>query len=418
MNSPAPENQTKKFSTVRNVIAIMAVVILGLLFGYTVGKVGMNSSVSEQLHSSNTEQFNKPQTVGSKLLNGLAAFGVIIIVMHVVLGVHEWGHVLGGQSAGFRFMMFVVGPIRILRQGHRIRVGWNTNLSLVGGIASVLPPAAASATMSSRVSIEEGMMRFIAGGPIASLVLAFLSGLPFALQWVLPEWTGLGGLLSLFFGATAVMSFMIFCGTAIPYHSSGFSSDGARVLMLQKNDAAAKRWCALGILGGAMMSDVRPRDLEERYFHDALALADKTPDDVSAHLFTYQWALDKENIEEAERHLDYTVKHLEVYPEAFRPIIAMEVAYFEARHRKNSKSAWQWYTIGKKNSFVEPPSRLRVEAALALAEGHVEEAGVKARQGLRLLAAKPHLTGSETMEQDLLHDILHRITNEHDSHAS
>lgn len=417
MNSPAPNHQTKKSSTVRNVLAIMAVVVLGLLFGYTVGKVGVNPSVSEQ-HNSSTEQLNKPRTVGSKLLNGLAAFGVIIVVMHVVLGVHEWGHVLGGQLAGFRFMMFVVGPIRILRQGHRIRVGWNTNLSLVGGIASVLPPTAASATRSSQVSIEEGMMRFIAGGPIASLVLALLSGLPFALQWILPEWTGLGGLLSLFFGATAMMSFMIFCITAIPYHSSGFSSDGARVLMLQKNDAAAKRWCALGILGGAMMSDVRPREMEERYFHDALALADKTPDDISAHLLTYQWALDKGNIEEAERHLDYAVKHLDVYPEAFRPIIAMEVAYVEARYRNNPESARQWFSTGHKTSFVEPPSRLRVEAALALAEGRDEEAGVKVRQGLRLLAAKPHLTGSETMEQDLLHDILQRITNEHDSHAS
>jgi hypothetical protein len=415
MKSPAPENQTKKSSAARNVLAIMAVAILGLLFGYGVGTIGMNSSASEQ-HSSNTEQLNKPQTVGSKLLNGVTAFGIMVVVMHVVLGVHEWGHVLGGQSAGFRFMMFVVGPIRILRQGHRIRVGWNTNLSLVGGIASVLPPTAS--TISSRVSIEEGMMRFIVGGPIASLVLALLAGLPFAVQWVLPEWTGLGGLLSLFFGATSVMSFIIFCGTATPHHSSGFSSDGARALMLQKNDAAAKRWCALGILGGAMMSDIRPRDLEERYFHDALALADKTPDDLSAHLFTYQWALDKENIEEAERHLDYAAKHLDVYPEAFRPIIAMEVAYFEARHRKNPESARQWFSTGHKTSFVEPPSRLRVEAALALAEGRDEEAGVKARQGLRLLAAKPHLTGSETMEQDLLNDILQQITNEYDSHAS
>ena len=415
MNSPAPDHQIKKSHTMRNVLMIIVVVALGLLFGYTVGKVGMNSLVNEQ-HDSSAKQLDKPRTVGSKLLNGLVAFGVIIVVIHVVLSVHEWGHILGGQSAGFRFMMFVVGPIRILRQGHRIRVGWNTNLSLVGGIASVLPPTAAA--MSSRLSIEKGMMRFIAGGPIASLVLALLAGLPLFMRLIVPDWTGLGGLLSLFFGATAVMSFMIFCGTAIPYHSSGFSSDGARVLMLQKNDAAAKRWCALGILGGAMMSDVRPRDVEERYFHDALALADKTPDDVSAHLLTYQWALDKGDIEEAARHLDYTTKHLDVYPEAFRPVIAMEVAYFEARHRNNPESARQWFSTGHKTSFVEPPSRLRVEAALALAEGRDEEAGVKARQGLRLLAAKPHLTGSETMEQDLLNDILHRMTNEHDSHAS
>jgi hypothetical protein len=40
-----------------------------------------------------------------------------------------------------------------------------------------------------------------------------------------------------------------------------------------------------------------------------------------------------------------------------------------------------------------------------------EEAEVKARQCLRLIAAKSQLTISEMMEQELLHDILHQATN-------
>jgi hypothetical protein len=402
-NSSVQQKSTTIPSTIRSVAVILIFTMLGLAFGYTIGNIGRSSSATSEKTPS-TAQVIEQRSVGSKVLNGIAAFGIMILAAHLVLGVHEWGHVLGGQLSGFRFMMLIVGLVRILRQGRSIRIGWNTNMSLMGGVASVLPTTATP-------NVEQGMMRFVAGGPVASLVLALVAGLPFALKGFVPQWSGIGGLASLFFGATAVMSLMIFCVTAIPSRASNFSSDGARILMLRKNDAAAKRWCALGIVAGAMMADVRPRDLEERYFRDALALTDDTPDNLSAHLLGYQWALDKGNIEAAAQYLDYIIQRLDKYPEAFRPLVAMEAAYFEARHRRNPTAAREWFGKGHKTSFIEPTGRLRIESAVALAEERHEEAETKARQGLRLLAAKSHLTGGEIMERELLHDLLHQAAN-------
>ena len=384
--TPAPRK-----TPLRAVIGVAVVGIVGAAFGYGVVILFLKSS----------SQSPRPSS-GSPLVDGVLAMLLTIVAMNVVLGIHEWGHVLGGQLSGFRFAMLVVGPLQVLRDGDRIVVGLNKNMSLVGGVASAVP------TGNER-DIQGAMLRLVAGGPVASLVLAFCAGLPF-LTAKFFSFAAPHGLLALFLGATCAASFLIFVGTAIPYHANHFYSDGARVLMLRKRGKEGERWCALAILAGAMMNDTRPRDLNMDYLKSALALPDKTVDDLSAHVLAYQWALDSGIVEEAQRCLDYAATNLESYPEAFRPLVAIEVAYMEGVHRHNAEEAHKWLGQAGKSAFIEPPTRLRAEAALALAQDDIKAAKEKATEVLSVLEKKSRLNGSEQMERDLAEELLRRTS--------
>jgi hypothetical protein len=375
----------------RAVIGAAAVGIVGAAFGYGVITLFLKSSAQSARPSS-----------GLPLVDAFLAMLLTLVAMNVVLGIHEWGHVLGGQLSGFRFAMLVVGPLQVLREGDRIVVGLNKNMSLVGGVASAVP------TGNER-DIQGAMMRLVSGGPVASLVLAFLAGLPF-LAAKLFSIPAPHGFLALFLGATCAASFLIFVGTAIPYHANHFYSDGARVLMLRKRGKEGERWCALAILAGAMMNSTRPRDLKAEYIQSALAMPDKTVDDLSAHILSYQWALDSGNVEEAQCYLDYAATYLESYPEAFRPLVAIEVAYMEGVHKHNAEETEKWLTLAGKSAFVEPPTRLRAEAALALALDDATTAKEKATEALSVLEKKPRLNGSEQMERDLAEELLRRTS--------
>lgn len=386
---PSITTPATRKTPLRAVIGAITVGIVGAAFGYGVVALFLKSSVQSPRPSS-----------GSPLVDGVLAMLLTMVAMNVVLGIHEWGHVIGGQLSGFRFAMLVVGPLQVLRDGERIVVGLNKNMSLVGGIASAVP------TGNER-DIQGAMMRLVAGGPVASLVLAFLAGLPFIAAKIF-SFAAPGDLGALFLGAMSLGSLLIFLITTIPYHANHFYSDGARVLMLRKRGKEGERWCALAVIGGAMLNSTRPRELKAEYIQSALAMPDKTVDDLSAHILSYQWALDSGNMEDAQRYLNYAAEHLESYPEAFRPLVAIEVAYMEGVYKHNAEEAQKWLTLAGKSAFVEPLTRLRAEAALALALDEATTAKEKATEALSVLEKKSRLNGSEQMERDLAEDILRR----------
>ena len=388
---PSTTTPATRKTPLRAVIGAVTVGTIGVAFGYGVVTLFLKSSA----------QAARPNSA-SPIVDAALAMLLTLVAMNVVLGIHEWGHVIGGQLSGFRFAMLVVGPLQVLREGDRIVVGLNKNMSLVGGVASAVP------TGNER-DIQGAMLRLVSGGPVASLILAFLAGLPFLMAKVF-SFAAPHGFLALFLGATSAASFLIFLGTAIPYHANHFHSDGARVLMLRKRGKEGERWCALAILAGAMMNSTRPRELRADYIQSALALPDKTVDDLSAHLLAYQWALDSGKVEEAQRYLDYAAVHLESYPEAFRPLVAIEVAYMEGVHKHNAEEGQKWLTLAGKSTFVEPPTHLRAEAALALALDDAMTAKEKATEALSVLEKKSRLNGSEQMERDLAEDILRRTS--------
>lgn len=91
----------------------------------------------------------------------------IFILSFVVLGVHELGHLITGLVQGFKFQLFVIGPLGIKRTKDKIVFFLNKNLQYYGGIAATIPK-------SDQPENAEKFAKVILAGPITSLLFAIL----------------------------------------------------------------------------------------------------------------------------------------------------------------------------------------------------------------------------------------------------
>ncbi len=95
---------------------------------------------------------------------------------------------------------------------------------------------------------------------------------------------------------------------------------------------------------------------------------------------------------------------LNVLPPVARPGFALEAAYFEALYQHNAAAARIWLQQAK-GGMVDSCTRLRVEAAVLLAEGKREEAIAKAQEGL-IVAKNAIYAGLGHMEEAWLRNLL------------
>lgn len=138
----------------------------------------------------------------------------LIVMMFVILGVHELGHLITGLRLGFRFELFVVGPLGIKRENNRIKVYLNKNIAHYGGLAATIPT-------SDNPENGKILARICIAGPIASIAFAVILGV---LYIAVPS--------SFLFSKTlligAVTSTAIFLVTTIPSKTGMFFTDRKR----------------------------------------------------------------------------------------------------------------------------------------------------------------------------------------------
>lgn len=146
--------------------------------------------------------------------------GLLLLISFLAIGVHELGHALLGRWQGFQFQWLTVGPFRWQREAKRIRLRWNTSLAAAGGLLVSVP--------LGDHQLRRRYLRVVAGGPLASLLLASaaLGG------YVLLSTPAFNKLLGFSLFTTATVSGAITLATLLPLHLGGFASDGARLLTL------------------------------------------------------------------------------------------------------------------------------------------------------------------------------------------
>ncbi|REG84099.1 site-2 protease family protein [Winogradskyella sediminis] len=143
----------------------------------------------------------------------------IIILLFVVLGVHELGHLIAGLVQGFRFELFVVGPLGIKREDNKIKLFLNKNIAHYGGIASTLPKED-NPENSKKLAI------ICLAGPISSVILAIILGIIYyAFEFQSSHIILIGALASI----------GIFLATTIPNKSGTFFTDRKRYQRLTSN---------------------------------------------------------------------------------------------------------------------------------------------------------------------------------------
>lgn len=348
-------------------VTVLGVIVLtaaGALFGAWIANMAEVKSTGWDL--------SRPEKLGLVL--------ACLPVIFLFLAAHEAGHLLGGRLAGFRFLLFIVGPLKIHRERDRIRLELNRSAGLAGGIAACVPEDARD--------LRRRTLMMVAGGPLASLVTgAFALGLFFGLDLQgLPPESGLAAL----YGSVALLMFGggslgIGLVTLIPGRTSGFWTDGARILQLLRGGPQAERDVALMALIASSQAGRRPRDWDGALVEQALSLEDASLFEVLARMLVSARDLDRDDFESARRHLERALSLAGELPPTVRPGLLLEAAWFEAAVRGDAGAARRWLDAAGEGALVQKHARLRAEAAVLAAEGKPAEAAERAAQARHLL---------------------------------
>lgn len=288
------------------------------------------------------------------------------------IALHELGHILGGLRAGFRFVLYTVGPFRIAREAGGVRVGLNRSINLAGGVALMVPP--------SGIATPRELAWFIAGGPIGSFLAAALSGLATAL---LP---GASGLFA-FFLVGAGMNAGLGLATIIPSHFGGLDSDGRQLLDLGRGGRRGELKLLLRAVTTASLLGTRPRDLDAARLERlvALAEAESGPAALVSHLMRYYHLIDRGDLAGARSALARAqASHPNVHP-MIGANLQLESAWVAVQEGSAVRARVHLDRALKHARYLERHSRARVEAALLRIEGRAEESVARAREGLAAL---------------------------------
>ena len=347
---------------------------------------------------------------GLKFLQPIEPKSLLLVLLLAVpflwllaVGFHELGHVVGGWITGGRFVLWIVGPLKVQRTPAGVKLAWNRSVNLGGGMA-ICAPLEASRITPERTAI------MVLGGPAFSLVLAvalvastaLLTG-PGAAE---STW---GALLHNVALVGAGLSSLIFVITIIPSTIGGFKTDGKHVLDLLRGGTRSAQSNAVQWLSTAVMAGVRPADLDPRLVERALSLGDGSLFDLNAHLIAYYVAADQHDWARAQRHLNTMLAGEGVLAPFMRDVVRCEYAWLLALRGNNPTAARAWLDAAGATEF-DPATRLRAEAAVLLAEGRPAEAATKAREGLHALEHKSVSPAKSPFAEDGLLDLLDRST--------
>jgi len=279
------------------------------------------------------------------LISPLAAFLAAWLV-------HELGHFTAAWLTGFR-----VSPLssRVERPGTRL----NVCDSLRAGILALEPRRMRN--LRVRLAIV------FLGGPIGGLLLAALLEFGFHGTRASLVLQGRFHLLSAFCVLLSLAS--LFPDTG---HWGDFT-DGARILMLLRNDEKAIRVYAILQMQRWLADGVHPREWDPGLVQKAISCDDQSRDAVVAQWHSYLWAEQRQDISAAAKHLEEALSMPESCSGRLRDRLYLEAAAFQAWFRDNPAKARSWAALIHR-SGLRTFEQKRLEIALLWAEGRLFDA--------------------------------------------
>jgi hypothetical protein len=358
----------------------------GLLFGGLIGAAvaGLPLAIGPFIGSELTENrlvLKIAEANEVKTPWDLLAFPFLMLI---VLGVHEIGHLIGGLSQGMRFLLLIVGPFGWHASVAGPRFEWNTNVALMGGLAATLPT-------ETGASLRRQLLVMIAGGPLASLLLAIFAVA--AIAYVDPR-------IAAYCLIVAATSFGIFLVTLIPTRAGGFMSDGMQLIDVWRGGTAVVERSALLRIIAQSMDGVRPRDWDPEALAELSRADSEDPTRrTGGLLYSYMWAMDGRRDADIAHYRALLESSVDEYPSGFRQSVHVELAI--GAWLAGDTDAVRRHLAASKGGIVEKSRRLLAQAALARLEGRDEDC-----ERDRLLALKALAKASDAGQQKLTEDQL------------
>ncbi len=362
-------------------------VFKGILLGGLIGTliVGLATWIAPLLVDSNQSENHLVQQL-AKAEEILTLWDVLAlpVLILIVLGAHEIGHVLGGLSQGMRFLLLIVGPFGWHASVSGVRFEWNTNLALMGGIAATIPTKAGALR-------RRQLLVLVAGGPIASVLLTIFA---VALATVSdPRFAA----YCIFIAAT---SFGIFLVTLIPVRSGGFMSDGMQIIDVLRGGSAVAERDALMQVFAQSLNGIRPRDWDSSVVDRLSKMDSEEPlRSTGSALYLLYRAMDSQNSADIVRYRKLLEDSVDEYPSGFKQSIYIELAICAWLSGETDNA--RRYLEASQGGVVEKSRRLLAQAALAKLEGRHEDCDHDCLLAIQALA-KASDAGQVKLTQDQL----------------
>jgi len=202
-----------------------------------------------------------------------------------------------------------------------------------------------------------------------------LAGLCYLFYVLLPTASHIGFLFLLI----AFFSLLIFVVTIIPLHMGGFTSDGGRILNLQRGGEAARFEVLMLKILSQSSGGVRPGLLDWSELEEASQLGQKlnSPFAVYIQSFFHQSAWDKGNLDLAEQHLLAYMDDSESIPDGIRSIVWLDAAFFYAAAKSDLAKALDYWSRFKPSAIIPKAQVFSTEAAIRTLENKSAEANSK-----------------------------------------
>ena len=303
----------------------------------------------------------------------LGGFSIVGLTLAMVVGitygvllVHELGHVLGCRLVGFRVVEVALAPVAVRFESRARRVRLVATL-LRGWVRSdpVRPEA---------LRWRDCVMALC--GPAANL------GVAVALALIAVMDASLNHHRTLFdgvIGLNAVLSALAGLMALTPHRmwAGGWRSDGMWVWLWLRHPERAAAALARGTLSIAAEAGIRPRDWDGRWLSLAAGSRDRKPhgDLLGGNMLAYAWAFDRGDLERAAAHLEFAFSWRRLAGRRMHQAIAIEMAYFTARHGADPAYAERLFDAEVQRPFdALMRDAARARAATALANGRTREA--------------------------------------------
>src|SRR6185437_6486604 len=287
----------------------------------------------------------------------------VLAEVYCAVLIHELGHVVGGVMVGFRFNSLRVSRLQIDRP-FKLSL-YRGKSAGAGGWARMFP------TKTDHLAWRALVM--IVAGPAANLLTAS----------VLLIFPAGGPLLAWFFVASLIMGLI----NLLPFRSGAYHTDGSRILMLLISRKRGERWVAMLKLSAELREGVMPEAMSPKYLAKAVALRDKSPDTVAAHVLAYSTAFHQHKDDEAAAMLEICLQYASYTSPLVRASLMSDAAIFQARRRRNLVLAQEWPDATPDSSGEIPWLKTRAEAAILQTQGNIRAALEKLDKAEKMMRA-------------------------------